>query len=100
MYKDVYVLLIFWKDARPNFSEPVSKLEAVFRKHYNFKTETLPITLDEEPDKLVGDKLSSFIDSYDSKENLLIIFYGGHGKVIGDGLIWKWSVSSLPHSPL
>ena len=41
-------------------------------------------------------RLTDFLDEYECKENLLVIYYGGHGHLNDDRqLTWSWLVKSL-----
>ena len=80
-YTSVYVLVLFWQDEDPNL--PVSlealELKGVFEKEYHFNVETWEIP-SEGSHKRVNQKVLDFVElGDDSKDDLKIVYYGGHG---------------------
>lgn len=90
-YEDVQALLICWKDAIKTFKDQRTDLQRVLRSPYNFGTEAIDIpSID--PEKYLDDEIRKFRDAHDKEQNLLVVYYGGHGNVLTlDGqLIIKW----------
>jgi hypothetical protein len=80
-YTSVYVLILFWKDEDPNLPVSVEALELkdVFENVYHFNVETWDIP-SEGIHKRVNQKMLDFVElGGDSKDDLKIVYYGGHG---------------------
>lgn len=82
-YQKVYVLILKWEDEDPKLpvSYEISKLEGVFKDVYHFQTESWDI-----PDEDCHDKVNQKILDFkrlgeNSKDDLKIIHYAGHGKL-------------------
>jgi hypothetical protein len=79
-YSTVYVLIVCWEDEDPNLpvSIEVDELCDVFHKVYRFVVNVWKI-----PDEGSHKKLKSEMDFVelggDSKDDLKIVYYGGHG---------------------
>ena len=56
----------------------VAELRSVFCDTYCFNTEEWKIPSNESHN-LLASKLLGFIEEHDSKDSLLIVYYGGHG---------------------
>lgn len=81
LYTSVYVLLLFWQDE--DLKLPVSlealDLKDIFENVYHFDVEAWGIPSDGSHKK-VNQKILDFVDlGGDSKEDLKIVYYGGHG---------------------
>jgi hypothetical protein len=55
------------------------ELEAVFRDRFNFQTKTVELNLSSKPQHQMNRYLSEFVEEHDGPNNLLIIYYTGHG---------------------
>ena len=85
-YAKVVALLLCWKEDchdMPNTQQEVEKLKSVLEKkfHYSAKIEYLDsklenITLQSELNFMVA----KFVREHGGPNNLLIVYYGGHGK--------------------
>jgi len=80
-YSNVYVLILLWDDEDPAL--PVSieagMLHGVFKMLYNFDVEIWKIPI-EGAHKKLNQKILDFVElGDDSKVDLKIVYYGGHG---------------------
>ena len=90
-YKKVQTLLLQWKDDDLEVSYEVDDLDGVF-KQYGFATEKWSIPSANSHLKLML-KAASFVESYDSPDNLLIVYYGGHAAINESRQsTWSWLV--------
>ncbi|MCJ1472685.1 hypothetical protein MMC13_001334 [Lambiella insularis] len=75
-YTRVGVLLITWE--RDDMNLKVDKLQAIFRDKFSF--ETVPFQIPSaNSDTALLEKVSHFVHEYNSPDNLMIVYYGGHG---------------------
>jgi hypothetical protein len=91
-YRDVYVLMIKWEDEDPNLpvSREISRLFGVFTDLYRFQTEVWDIK-DAACHAEVNQKILDFSRlGGDSKEDLKIVYYAGHGKLTRNRLL-SWT---------
>jgi hypothetical protein len=103
-YKHVYVLMLKWNDEDPQLpvSYEVSKLHDVFQNVFNFETESWDIP-EQDCHGVVNQKILDFKNlGGNSKDDLKIIYYAGHGKLTRNrtlswtryislsGVICKW----------
>ncbi|KAI9785422.1 MAG: hypothetical protein M1816_000437 [Peltula sp. TS41687] len=94
-YSAVHVLLLSWKDDDLGVRLEVQRLEHVLWKGYGFSTEHWEI-----PSKAshieLGRRLLEFLSTYNNEDNLLIVYYGGHGYLNSNRQsIWLWQ----PNAP-
>ena len=82
-YKEVHVLLLSWEDDNLGVINEVIELEAVFRDRYHYQTEVWAIPSERSHNTLAG-KIVQFLNDYESEDNLLITYYGGHGEMNDD----------------
>src|SRR5450432_1451794 len=88
-YKGVHVLLLSWEEDNLGVLEEVLELQDIFRRLYGFETDKWKIPSHKSHNSLAG-KLLKFVDDYDDKDNLLIVYYGGHGGMDDDRrCIWS-----------
>jgi hypothetical protein len=96
-YRDVYVLMLKWKDEDPRLpvSQEISKLHDVFQDVYHFNTESWDIP-DEDCHAEVNQKILDFKKlGGNSKDDLKIVYYAGHGKLTRNRLLsWTRYVSA------
>ncbi|KAM5353639.1 hypothetical protein ACJ41O_000289 [Fusarium nematophilum] len=86
-YTDVSVLLLRW-DEDESVDEDLVALEQVFQKQYKFRTERWQIPTVPNPSIKLGVQMASFLEHARANQ-LLIIYYAGHGYVSSDGqLFW------------
>jgi hypothetical protein len=90
-YKEVHVLLLYWKDADDAFYKQLHNLGLRFQSLYGYDVEEWPIDSDE-PYRKLNRKLFQFLE-HDEENALLILYYGGHGSINQDRHhIWLWLV--------
>ena len=77
-YSQVYVLLLSWVDDGLGVIREIKALRHVFKDMHNFQVQEYSIP-SSKPDKALKRRVSDFLD-IDAKDNLLIIYYGGHAR--------------------
>lgn len=97
-YRDVYVLMLKWEDEDPNLpvSWEITRLFNVFQNVFNFQTEVWDIK-DQDCHAEVNQKILDFSRlGGNSKEDLKIVYYAGHGKLTMNRLLsWtRWELFS------
>jgi hypothetical protein len=55
------------------------ELETIFRTRFRFETETVELNVSSKPQHQMNRHLSAFIEKHDGPNNLLIVYYTGHG---------------------
>lgn len=89
-YKEVHALLLSWEDDNLGVIDEVIELEDVFRHTYRFEVEVWRIPTGRSHNSLAA-KILGFLNDYESKDNLLIVYYGGHGYMNDDPqCVWSW----------
>ena len=89
-YKEVHVLLLSWEDDDLGVVDEVVELEDVFRKDYGCETVERWEIPSLKPYSNLEDKLYLFRKNYSSCDNLLIVYYAGHG-YLDYSRLWKWA---------
>jgi hypothetical protein len=80
-YSAVYALLIYWEDEDPKLpvSIEAAELHDVLKNIYNYDVEIWEIP-SEGSHKKLNQKILDFVElGGDSKDDLKIVYYGGHG---------------------
>lgn len=89
-YKQIHVVLINWHvDDFPDLKSEVKQLAAVFDRDYAFTTVGIYTIPSKNPYSKLEGFLSRFKEEYSDQDNLLIIFYSGHGGQKNGRLIWQ-----------
>ncbi|KAK0516424.1 hypothetical protein JMJ35_001027 [Cladonia borealis] len=96
-YKEVHVLLLSWEDDRLGVTKEINELRSVLDQTYHYHTEEWKIPSRRSHNSLIR-RLTDFLDDYESKENLLLVYYGGHGHLNDDRQL-KWSCTEFDDSP-
>ena len=96
-YKEVHVLLLNWEDDDLGVFREVVELEDVFRKDYGCRTVERWEIPSLKPYSNLEDKLYLFRKNYSSSDNLLIVYYAGHG-YLDYSRLWKWAAYRYVHS--
>ena len=80
-YSQVHVLLLSWKDDDLGVAQEIETLRHVFRDMYNFQVQEYQIP-SSKPDRNLKHRVWEFLGHkiIDNKENLLILYYGGHAR--------------------
>ena len=89
-YQEVHVLLLSWEDDDLGVVDEVVELEDVFRKDYGCQTVERWEIPSLKPYSNLEDKLYLFKKNYSSSDNLLIVYYAGHG-YLDYSRLWKWA---------
>ena len=88
-YKEVHALLLSWEDDTLGVNDEVTELGDVFRSMYHFEAEEWKIPGERSHNSLAA-KIFEFLN-YESADNLLIVYYGGHGSMNDDRkCVWSW----------
>ncbi|KAI1496699.1 hypothetical protein F5X99DRAFT_58051 [Biscogniauxia marginata] len=79
-YKKVYAILLHWECDDLFVLPELEDLEACFREHYNFETETFSIPSENAHLELML-KIGATIKANESNDTLIIVYYGGHARI-------------------
>lgn len=60
-------------------SGQAEELESLFRNRFHYHTETIELNLSTKPQLQLNSRVSNFAEKHDGPNNLLIIYYTGHG---------------------
>ena len=77
-YAAVNVLLISWKDDDTNSATEIKQLQTLFKESFNYTTSWYQIPSKDSQTSL-NQLIASFLHNFGGPDNLLIIYYGGHG---------------------
>ncbi|KAF2634567.1 hypothetical protein P280DRAFT_474521, partial [Massarina eburnea CBS 473.64] len=80
-YTKVAVLLVKWAHELDelNTKEEAEGLEKVFRKQFHYETKIVELDLSSKPQLQLNLHLTEFVAKHDGPNNLLIVYYTGHG---------------------
>ncbi|KAF2466508.1 uncharacterized protein BDR25DRAFT_317532 [Lindgomyces ingoldianus] len=97
-YQKVAVLLIKWADQLDELKtrDEALELDAVFRKEFHFHTEIVELNVSSKPQHQMNRHLSAFVEKHDGPNNLLIVYYTGHGVYREDGKFLELTGSINP----
>ncbi|KAL9008736.1 MAG: hypothetical protein Q9173_006169 [Seirophora scorigena] len=82
-YKQVHVLLLSWEDDDLGVVTEIAELQRVFDFSYHFQTSHWELPSHKSHNALVR-RVMQLLDESESGEKLLIVYYGGHGKMNED----------------
>ena len=89
-YKEVHALLLSWEDDTLGVIDEITELGDVFRSIYHFEAEEWKIPGERSHISLAA-KILGLLNDYESVDNLLIVYYGGHGCMNDDRqCVWSW----------
>lgn len=89
-YKEVHALLLSWEDDNLGVINEIGELEKAFQQIYYFEVDRWKIPSERSHNSLAA-KVLAFLDDYESTDNLLIVYYGGHGSMNDDRqCVWSW----------
>jgi hypothetical protein len=78
-YACVHVLLLSWKDSDIEvLGAEIKELARVFRQHFNYLVWPYHIP-SQEPQTRLQLHVAQFIARYGQEDNLVVVFYSGHG---------------------
>ena len=93
-YNEVHVLFLSWEDDPLGVSTEIAELRDVFRQAYHYGTEDWHIPSNRSHNSLVK-RITDFLEAYEDRKNLLIVYYAGHGRLNDDRqLVGAWLVPS------
>ncbi|KAL8789317.1 MAG: hypothetical protein Q9213_001240 [Squamulea squamosa] len=98
LYTSVHVLLLRWAEDDLNVQQELSTLKGVFENQYNFATEQWDIP-SQNPTRALQAKLYDFQICHQSEDELLIVYYGGHGDADRRRGRSIWAANKKPDSP-
>lgn len=88
-YREVHVLLLSWEEDNLGVIGELTELQTVFKDMYRFDTETWKIPNRKSHNSLVS-RMTRFLDDFEADDNLLVVYYGGHGGMNDDRqCIWS-----------
>ena len=89
-YKEVHAPLLSWEEDNLGVKEEIFELEIVLKQGYKDETEHWRIPSARSHNSLAK-RLSNFLDLYEKKDSLLIVYYGGHGYMSDSRqYVWSW----------
>ena len=89
-YKEVHALLLSWEEDNLGVIEEIIELESVLKQGYKFETEPWRIPSTRSHNSLAK-RLTDFLDKYERRDSLLIVYYGGHGYMNDSRqCVWSW----------
>ena len=91
-YKEVHALLLSWMDDDLGVVHEVQELEKVFRDDYCFTSVRIWEIPSLKPYSKLEYELYGFKKSYSTDENLLVVYYGGHG-YLDNSRLWNWAAN-------
>ena len=89
-YAAVHVLLLSWENDDLGVLTELSELQSVLQTYYSFNTQEWEIPSTRSHNSL-GLQIMQFLEQFESEDNLLVIYYGGHGYMNDDRkCVWSW----------
>jgi hypothetical protein len=80
-----------WEDDKLGVSREVDKLQDVFQNQYGFNTKRWLIPANDHSQLDLTENALDFLRDFDSKDNLFILYYAGHGYINDDReSTWAW----------
>jgi len=77
-YKEAHVLFLSWEEDNIGVKQEINDLRSVFSRFYRYQTHEYEIN-SQKPGRDTQSKVASFLSENDSHDNLLILYYAGHG---------------------
>lgn len=88
-YKAVNVVMFHWEEDDIGVAPEVHELSAVFKDVYRFASVDLHLIPSRNPYKFVERALDDLKRGNSDKDNLLIVYYSGHGGLDKGKLMWS-----------
>lgn len=89
-YAAVHVLTLSWEDDDLGVITELLELQKVFETLFLFRTQVWKIPSDDSH-ILLNLRVIQFLQAFGSQENLVVIYYGGHGKMKDGGqCVFSW----------
>jgi hypothetical protein len=86
-YKNVYALLLYWQDNDLEVEREIENLEDLLKTDFNFQVEQWRIPYSSDARFQLTDRLNAVSRSY-GPDDLVILYYGGHGRNQKGKCIW------------
>ncbi|KAL2043780.1 hypothetical protein N7G274_003299 [Stereocaulon virgatum] len=77
-YREVYALLLSWEEDNLGIIGEIRQLDDVLKDVYHYETGQWKIPNTRSHNSLAS-RLTTFLNEHESKDNLLIVYHGGHG---------------------
>lgn len=77
-YASVNVLLLSWRDDDIGCANEVAQMARMFKDDFNYDVWPYKIP-SQDPECSLSLTVAQFIKSFGGEENLIIVYYGGHG---------------------
>ena len=88
-YETVHALILTWQNGPESYEKQAKKL-ATELKEWNFEVQQYQIEDSDSAHRRLNTRLDKHLDNAGPRR-LLIIYYGGHGKMDKDkSLVWSW----------
>ena len=97
-YNSVHVLFLTWKTSRTRDLKELEQLEEVFENNLKFTTERYDITRETMSEEL-DFKLDEAVRIHAGADELLIIYYAGHGRLDEGRHVTTWQATRESPSP-
>ncbi|KAF2658096.1 hypothetical protein K491DRAFT_676707 [Lophiostoma macrostomum CBS 122681] len=80
-YSKVAVLIIKWQDELDDLKtrQEAEELDAIFRNTFHYACQTVELNVKSKPQHQMNSHISAFVNRYDGPNNLMIVYYTGHG---------------------
>ncbi|KAF2501299.1 hypothetical protein BU16DRAFT_555792 [Lophium mytilinum] len=80
-YRNVSVLIIKWDDELDELKTgpEVIELDALFRNSFHYNTRIVELNVAKKPQHQLNRHISTFVEDCDGENNLMIVYYTGHG---------------------
>jgi hypothetical protein len=90
-YRSVNVGMMYWAQDYLGVEQELNALRNVFENQYGFNAETWYISANENSHNDLMQKALDFLRDFDSRDNLFILYYAGHGYINLDRQsTWAW----------
>ena len=77
-YFSITVLILLWEDDDLNCMKEVKLLSAMFKDRFHYEVRQFLIP-SERPQDSLNRAISDFVYTFGAKDNLLLVYYAGHG---------------------
>ena len=83
--------MIRWEQDDLGVAGEVNALASVFESQYGFNVENWQIPANDKSHHNLMQKALDFLDDYDARDNLFILYYAGHGLINQERQsTWTW----------
>lgn len=71
------------EDSSRTYEEQIEELQTLFRGRFNYECEVVKLQTSKKPQNALNFAISQHILNHDGPNNLLIVYYTGHGRLRG-----------------